>query len=97
MVVTATKFKANIGHFLDTLSMDEVYITKNGKMVAKLSNPMLDKLSILNSFVGLTKENPISLEDARTERIMRRVYPKENNPSAAYRADIPEQTKGLEK
>jgi prevent-host-death family protein len=72
MVVTATQFKANIGHYLDTISENDVYITKNGKMVAKLIDPMKDKMSILNSLVGITAGNPVSLEEAKTERILKR-------------------------
>jgi len=79
MVVTATQFKSNIGHYLDTVSENkEVYITKNGKMVAKLSDPMQDKMSILNSLVGITKGNPVSLEEAKMERIFRRAFPGED-------------------
>jgi len=74
MVVTATKFKANIGRYLDTVSEDEVYITKNGKVVAKLSNPVQDKQSLLDSLVGLTANNPVSLEEAKRERVSR-LYP----------------------
>ena len=75
MVVTATRFKTSIGHYLDNVSKEDVYITKNGKMIAKLSDPMQDKMSILNSLAGITAGNPVSLEEAKMERIMRRVYP----------------------
>jgi len=76
MVVTATQFKENIGHYLDTVSENkEVYITKNGEMVAKLSDPMQDKLSILNSLVGILPKDHISLEEAKMERILKRAYP----------------------
>jgi len=71
MVVTATKFKANIGRYLDTVSEDEVFITKNGKVVAKLSNPVQDKQTLLDSLVGLTAGNPVSLEEAKRERVSR--------------------------
>jgi len=71
MVVTATKFKANIGHYLDTVSEGELYITKNGKVVAKLSNPAEDKQAILDSLVGITAHNPVSLKDARKRRLAR--------------------------
>ena len=74
MVVTATKFKANIGHYLDNISKDDVYITKNGRMVAKLSHPAREP-SILDALVGITAGNPVSLEEAKMERIMRRAYP----------------------
>jgi antitoxin (DNA-binding transcriptional repressor) of toxin-antitoxin stability system len=71
MVITATELKANIGHYLDTVSHDEVFITRNGKIVAKLSSPVQDKQAILDSLVGITAHNPISLEEARRERLSR--------------------------
>ncbi|MCL2265381.1 MAG: type II toxin-antitoxin system prevent-host-death family antitoxin [Treponema sp.] len=79
MVVTATQFKSNIGHYLDAVSdKKEVYITKNGKMAAKLSDPMLDKMSILNALVGILPPDHISLEDAKMERILKRAFPGED-------------------
>jgi len=72
MVVTATKFKANIGHYLDTVSKDGVYIIKNGKVVAKLSDPMQDKLSILNSLAGICAGQTIDLEEIKWERAVRK-------------------------
>jgi prevent-host-death family protein len=71
MVITATELKANIGHYLDTISHDEVFITRNGKVVAKLSSPARDKQAILDSLVGTTAHNPVSLEAARRERLSR--------------------------
>jgi prevent-host-death family protein len=69
MVITATELKANIGQYLSTVLEEEVYITKNGKVVAKLSSPAQDKQAILDSLVGITAHNPISLEDAKRERL----------------------------
>ena len=71
MVVTATKFKANIGHYLDTVSDGELYITKNGKVVAKLSNPAGEKQALLDSLVGITAHNPVSFDSARRKRLSR--------------------------
>jgi prevent-host-death family protein len=71
MVVTATELKANMGQYLNIVSEDDVYITKNGKVVAKLSSPMQDKQAILDSLVGVTAHNPVSLEEARKERLSR--------------------------
>ena len=71
MVVTATQFKSNIGHYLEAVSEDEVFITKNGKVVAKLSNPAQDKQALLDSLVGITAHNPISLAEAKRERLSR--------------------------
>jgi prevent-host-death family protein len=71
MVITATELKANIGQYLNTVSEEEVYITKNGKIVAKLSSPAQDKQAILDGLVGISSHNPISLEDAKRERLSR--------------------------
>jgi prevent-host-death family protein len=71
MVITATELKANIGHYLDAVSQDEVFITKNGKLVAKLSGLAQGKQAILDSLVGITAHNPISLEEAKKERLSR--------------------------
>lgn len=40
VTVTATEFKTNLGQYLDMLSENAVIlITRNGKLVGKLSNP----------------------------------------------------------
>jgi antitoxin (DNA-binding transcriptional repressor) of toxin-antitoxin stability system len=69
MVITATELKANIGHYLNAVSEDDVFITKNGKVVARLSSPVQDKQAILDSLVGITSYNPVSLEEARKEQV----------------------------
>jgi antitoxin (DNA-binding transcriptional repressor) of toxin-antitoxin stability system len=71
MVITATELKANIGRYLNAVSEDDVFITKNGKVIAKLSGPAQDKQAILDSLVGIAAHNPISLEEARRERLSR--------------------------
>jgi prevent-host-death family protein len=72
MVINATELKANIGHYLNAVSEDDVYITRNGKVVAKLSNSARDKQAILDSLVGIAAGNPVSLEEARKERLSRK-------------------------
>jgi prevent-host-death family protein len=71
MVITATELKENVGHYLTAVSEDEVFITKNGKIVAKLSSPEQDKQAMLDSLVGITAGNPVSLEEAKRERLAR--------------------------
>jgi len=73
MVVTATQFKASIGYYLNTVSENEkeIFITKNGKVVAKLSSPLQDKQAFLDSLVGITAHNPISLKEAKRGRLSR--------------------------
>ena len=71
MVITATELKTNIGHYLNAVSENEVFITKNGKVVAKLSSHIQDKQALLDSLVGITAHNPVSLEEAKRERLSR--------------------------
>ena len=69
MVVSATEFKSNMGYYLNTVSEVDVLITKNGKIVAKLTSPNKDKQAGLDSLVGLTAKNPVSIEDAKKARL----------------------------
>jgi len=85
MVVTATQFKSSIGHYLDTVAENKpVYITKNGKLIAKLSDPAEDKMSVLGSLAGIIKGNTMSLDDIKRERLARHapwiMDPKYDNP-----------------
>ena len=38
MVVTATEFKTNFGKYLELIAKEDIFITRNGKMVAKVVN-----------------------------------------------------------
>ena len=46
----------------------DIYITKNGKNIAKLTNPAVDKVAVLNSLVGIL---PPDASDIRDERLAR--------------------------
>ena len=43
MFITATELKTNLGKYLILAETEDIYITRNGKVVAKLSNPYQDK------------------------------------------------------
>lgn len=48
MIISATEFKSNFGYYLKLVEKEDVFITKNGKTVARISNPRtsaVDKLS----------------------------------------------------
>ena len=64
MYVTATEFKTNFGKYLELISKEDIFITKNGKTIAKLVDPTT---SIVNELQGI-----ITLpEDIDTEEIIR--------------------------
>ena len=68
MLVTATEFKSNIGKYLSLVSEQDIYITKNGKNVAKLSSAKQDKVELAKSLFGIAKGSKMTLEQAREER-----------------------------
>ncbi len=70
MSVTATEFKLNLGKYLKLAEKEDVYITKNGKVVAKLTNPNADRVETAKSLLGLIPAD-ITPEEAREERLDR--------------------------
>ncbi len=71
MNITATELKANISKYLTLAESEDIIITKNNKPIAKLTNLHEDKLSILDSLVGIVKDDGRTLEDWREERLTR--------------------------
>ena len=69
MVITATELKANVGRYLNQAAKENVHVTKNGKVIATISSPARDKQSILDSLVGIAAANPLTIEQAREERL----------------------------
>ena len=70
MSITATELKENLGKYLQLASTEEIYITKNGKVIAKLSNPYQDRVALARSLAGSIPAD-ITLEEAREERLSR--------------------------
>ena len=68
MSITATELKQNLGRYLLLAATEDVYITKNGKVVAKLSNPNQDRVNMAKSIFGVLPQD-ITLEEAKNERI----------------------------
>lgn len=68
MSITATELKSNLGKYLMLAETEDIYITKNGKIVAKLSNPYQDKVNIAKSLFGVLPSD-MTLEESREERL----------------------------
>ena len=49
---------------------EPIFITKNGKVVAKLSNPHQDRVDIAKSLFGILPAD-VTLEEAKEERLNR--------------------------
>ena len=68
MSVTATELKMNLGKYLLLAETEDIYITKNGKIIAKLTNPNQDRVDIAESLFGILPDD-ITLEEAQKERL----------------------------
>ena len=67
MSSTATELKRNLGKYLTLAATEDIYITKNGKVIAKLSNPHQDRVDMAKSLFGILPAD-ITLEEAKAER-----------------------------
>ncbi|MGN0243438.1 MAG: type II toxin-antitoxin system Phd/YefM family antitoxin [Lachnospiraceae bacterium] len=68
MSITATELKRNLGKYLLLSATEDIFITRNGKVVAKLSNPNQDRVDMAKSLFGILPQD-ITLEQARKERL----------------------------
>ncbi len=64
------KLKKNMGKYLALAANEDIIITKNGKVIAKLTSVTEDKVSIVESLIGVLPSET-SLEEAREERLKR--------------------------
>lgn len=67
MSITATELKLNLGKYLRLAESEDIFITRNGKVVAKLSNPNADRVEMARSLLGIIPAD-ITQEEARAER-----------------------------
>ena len=68
MSVTATELKMNLGKYLILAETEDIYITKNGKIIAKLTNPNQDRVDIATSLFGILT-NDINVEGTHKGRL----------------------------
>ena len=72
MIITATEFKTNLGKYLEIAASQDIFLTKNGKNIARLTSPAVNKLALLDDLVGIIPENQTMDEDTiREERLAR--------------------------
>ncbi len=72
MVVTATEFKTNLGKYLELAAAQDIFITKNGKNIARLTSPSINKLSVLDNLVGIVpQDDSLDEKTVREERLAR--------------------------
>ncbi|MGN0509779.1 MAG: type II toxin-antitoxin system Phd/YefM family antitoxin [Candidatus Coproplasma sp.] len=68
MSITATELKANLSKYLLLSATEDIYITRNGKVISKLTNPFQQRVDVAKSLFGVLPAD-ITLEEAREERL----------------------------
>lgn len=71
MIVTATEFKTNFGKYLDLLLSEDIYITRNGKTVAKMVNPNVRAVDTLSGLLAGKLPEDFDAKTLREERLDR--------------------------
>ncbi len=72
MVVTATEFKANFGKYLELIAKEDIFITRNGKTVAKVVNPQVSAVDSLRGMLGgVSSDTDIDMDSLREERLLK--------------------------
>lgn len=70
MIVTATEFKANFGKYLELVTKEDVFITRNGKTVAKVVNPQVSAVDSLRGMLsGISSD--VDRDSLREERLLK--------------------------
>lgn len=71
MIITATEFKTNFGKYLEmiSLSQEDIFITKNGKTIAKVSNPQISAVDKISGVLAGLVPDDFDNSDIRKERL----------------------------
>ena len=67
MSITATELKANLSKYLLLAEKEDIYISRNGKVVAKLGSPFQDKEKLVEDLFA-SVPSTMTLEEAESER-----------------------------
>ena len=69
MQVTATEFKLNFGKYLDMLLTEDIWITRNGKIVAKVINPNVSSVDSISGVLAGRVSPEMDRHSLREERL----------------------------
>ena len=71
MIITTTQLRENQKEYLDLSLKEDIYITRNGKIFAKITNPYADKIAVLRSLRGSisSKMSAEEIQDERTNNL----------------------------
>jgi prevent-host-death family protein len=68
MLISLSELKTNPGKHIGMVDRQDIYITKNGKRVAKLTSARPDKIASAKALFGVLPDT-VDLDTAREERL----------------------------
>jgi len=68
VVITATELKRNLGKYLQLAAKEDIFITRSGKVIARLSNPQRDRIDIAKSLFGIIPSD-VTLAETKEDRL----------------------------
>lgn len=70
MTITSTELKNNLGMYLEKASHEDIIITRNGRNIARLTSPAVDKATLWKSLLGSVPGGyEEDIKEARKERL----------------------------
>ena len=69
MQITATELKLNLGKYLSLVSLEDIWITRNGKTIAKLINPNISSVEYISGVLAGKVSEDINRHSLREERL----------------------------
>lgn len=66
--ISVSELKANAGKYLSMVGSQDIFITKNGKLIARLTKAKPDKVKAARSLFGLISGD-VDLDKEREERL----------------------------
>ena len=71
-IVTATEFKQNLGQYLTQTATEDIFITKNNKVIAKITTPTTRPTASISQFFNALPSSNFTAKAARIERALRK-------------------------
>ena len=70
MTITSTELKNDLSKYLHLAEREDVFVTKNGRVMCKLSPVYEDKIAIVESLIGVVPSNA-TIDEGKNERLKR--------------------------
>ena len=74
MTVSATEFKTHFGKYLKMLALEDIYITKNGKIIAKLVDPHIPAVDSISGILAGKVSDSLDSHAVREDRLSEYVF-----------------------